>query len=235
MIRKQQSFQFCYPVPTCPWHHSGWTGMGLNTASNIPEQFAPCHPQALLLDPTPVLITLFAQGLVTHTWHPLGPKNHVCTCLNHNVDKVKLLCFWVTCKSEERAWLEKVVLSPWADTSEPPQCSCWESTSFFVFVLFCFLVNSELLEPWDWISCLTKSSLSSTGLAPTYVLFESISLYVHQLQLIYGTIKYNFSTHSPHPHPRIREKQIRALLLLVKLMQNSLWPIQVRKEWTLLT
>lgn len=188
MIRKQKSFEFCCPVPTSPWHHSGWIGMGLNTASNIPEQFSSCHPQALLLDPAPVLITLFAQGLVTQTWHLLGPKNHVCTCLNHNANKVKLLCFWVTWKSEERAWLEKV--------PNPMGGHIWASAvlllgfhQFGFFVLVCFLVNSGLLEPWDWISSHTKSSLCSTGLAPTYVLFESISLYVHQLQLIYGMIK----------------------------------------------
>ena len=49
--------------------------MTSNTASPVPEQFAPpTHIQAPLLPLTPELVTPLVQGLIVHTWYPLGPK-----------------------------------------------------------------------------------------------------------------------------------------------------------------
>lgn len=92
-------FSVVLPSPSLP---SRWIGIGSNTGSHIPELFAPCHTQALLLGPTPVLVTPLAQGVLSTPCIHWVPNQHVCRCLNHSVDKTQVLCFWTTCKSEER-------------------------------------------------------------------------------------------------------------------------------------
>lgn len=157
--------------------------MSSNTASHIPEQFASCHAQALLLGPTPVLVTLLAQGLVIHTWHPLGPKK-ACVHMSKSYcgqDSSSELLYHMQIRAE--GLIGKMLLTQWVGTVESQQWSCWDFTSFVCF-LFCFIVNSEFLEHWDRISFLTKSSLSNSGLASTPKLFESTSSHLHGLHLI---------------------------------------------------
>lgn len=126
-----------------------------------------------------------SQGFVLHTWHLLGPKKtcvHMCKSC-YGQDSRSDLLYHLQIRGE--GLIGKFLLTQWVVTVECKQWSCWDFISFvLLFFLFCFLLNSELLEHWDWISFLTKSSLSNSGLASTHKCFESISFHLHELHLI---------------------------------------------------
>lgn len=101
MMRKQHSFPFfCSGLPS-PWHLRVWVGVSSKGASlylkNLPPPHSGCWFQYLSWS------LFLCRGLLSPPGIHWSPNNNVCTHLSHNVDKIRILDFWVTCKSEERA------------------------------------------------------------------------------------------------------------------------------------